>query len=171
MLAGIKRRLKDMNTLRKVLEKAEAFARAEGIPEPGAEHLVMAALTLPDGTATRAFHRLGAEPAAFPAAVTQQYEDALRRVGVAAGAYLTSDDELPEGSAPTGPFRSKPSAGSLIRSLARERRVGLSRPLSGADIVLAAASNEIGTVARALAVMNIKRGQLAEACRLEIDAR
>jgi hypothetical protein len=170
VLASVKKRLTDMNTLRQVFLKAETCARAEGIAEPGAEHLVMAALTLADGTARRAFERIGADPAAFAAAVTQQYADALRRVGVAVGSHLASPDGLPAQADRPGVFRTKPSARTLIKTLAGTRPSGSSRPLLGADILLAAASNEIGTVARALAVMNIDPGGLMNACRQEILA-
>lgn len=171
MLARIKRRLKDIGTLRQLLEKAERCARAEGTAEPGSEHLVMAALTLADGTARAAFHRVGADPARFAPSVTQQYSNALARLGVDAGTHLISSPGLPEQPQSAGVFKSKPSAQTLMATLARDRPFGATRPLLGADIVLAALSNDIGTVARALAVMGITPHRLADACRLEIAAQ
>ncbi len=168
MLAAIKRRLKDMGVLKQLLLKAEAIARAEGVPEPGSEHLVMAALTLEDETASRAFCRVDADPSRFAAAVAQQYADALRRIGVAVGGPLMTPDGLPEPGENPGPFKSRPSARTLIRRLAKDRPFGASTPLLGADVVLAALSSDIGTVARALAVMGVQPGDLADACRLEI---
>lgn len=167
MLAKIKLRLKDMHTLRQLFLKAEVCARAEGVTEPGSEHLVMAALTLPDQTAQRAFHRLGVNPLRFTSAVTQQYADALTRIGVNVGTHLMSD---PLPNTADGPFKSKPSAQSLIKKLAQEKPFGASQPLLGADVVLAALANDIGTVGRALAVLRIAPRHLAEACQLEIDA-
>ena len=171
MLAKIKQRLKDMGTLRQLLEKAESCARAEGAAEPGSEHLVMAALTLADGTARGAFRRVGADPAKFAPSVTQQYADALARIGIDVGTHLIASPDLPERPQSPGVFRSKPSAQTLMATLARDRPFGDTKPLLGADIVLAALSNDIGAVARALAVMGITPHRLADACRLEIAAQ
>lgn len=169
MLASIQRRLRDMSALKQLLLKAESFARAEGMAEPGSEHLVMAALTLADETAPLAFRRVDADPSEFAAAVTQQYADALRLIGVAIGAHLNTPDKLPEAGEHLGLFRSQPSARTLIRRLAKDRPFGASKPLLGADVVLAALSSDIGAVSRALVVMGVQPGDLADACRLEIS--
>lgn len=170
MLETIRRRLKDMSTLRRLFLTSETCARSEGLTEPGAEHFVQAALTLPDQTAQRAFRRFGAAPADFAAAVTKQYADALRRIGVDAGAHLVSVQELPARAHRAEPFVSKPSAQALIKRLAKEKRFGSRQPLLGADIVLAALTNEFGPVVRALKVMGIEPSQLVDACKLEIEA-
>lgn len=169
MLAGLKRRLKDMSTLRQVFESAESLARAEGAAEPGSEHLVMAALDLPDDTARRAFRRVAADPARFAPAVMQQFADALKQVGVDVGTLLISPEALP-GPTGTGLYRSKPSAQALMKRLAKDRPPRSQKPLLGADIVLAALASDTGAVARALAVMGVEPGQLTDACQLEIDA-
>lgn len=167
MLAALRRRLRDMDTLRQVLLTAEARARAEGATQPGAEHLVMAALALPDGTATRAFRRVGGDPGGFPAAVERQYSNALARIGMDPGGLGMAPTALSERD-PPGPFRSKPSAAALVRRMAKGRPFGTSRPLLGADVLLAALADEVGVVARALAAMGVAPERLAEACRVEI---
>lgn len=170
ILASIRRRLKDIDILRRVLLNAEACARAEGGTEPGSEHLIMAALALPDGTARRAFQRIGADPVRFAPSVTQQYADALARMGLDAGAHLIASPELSSRSPAEGVFKSKPSAQALIRRVARDRPFGSPKPLLGVDILLAALASDVGTVARALAVMGIEPGRLADACRQEAGA-
>ncbi|MEZ5102114.1 MAG: Clp protease N-terminal domain-containing protein [Thermoleophilia bacterium] len=47
----------------RLLEAAEAVARRDGAEQPGPEHLLLAALDLPDGSARRA---LGLDPAEDP---------------------------------------------------------------------------------------------------------
>lgn len=168
MLNQIRLRLMDMKTLKTVLETSEARARADGVAEPGAEHLVMAALDLPEDTARRAFERVGADPAGFVPAVARQFDEALAKVGVEAAGSQTDPHALPgEG---TGVFRSQPSARTLMERLARDRPLGSSRPLTGADVVLAALGSDVGTVARALAVMGVDREALVDVCRREIAA-
>lgn len=169
MLAGIKLRLKNVATIKRVLLAAEASAHAEGVVEPGSEHLVMAALALPDETAGRAFVRIGLRPGDFRPAVARQYADALTRVGMGGGGNLLACQEPLARPPRARLFRSKPSAQSLMRRLALARPFGSSRPLLGADFVLAALSSDVGTVARALAVLAVEPNRLAEACRREIS--
>lgn len=170
ILASLKRRLKDIGILRRVLLKAEACARAEDGTGPGSEHMIMAALALPDGTAQRAFQRIGADPARFAPSVTQQYADALARMGMNAGAHLIASPEGLSRPEAAGVFRSKPSAQALIRRVARDRPFGSPTPLLGTDILLAALASDVGTVARTLAVMGIEPGRLSDACRQEAGA-
>uniref|UniRef100_UPI0019639324 Clp protease N-terminal domain-containing protein n=1 Tax=Nonomuraea lactucae TaxID=2249762 RepID=UPI0019639324 len=65
----LRRPMRDIKTINALLTGAEqrALERGEGVPGP--EHLLMSALALPDGSARRAFERLGADPDAFAAAV------------------------------------------------------------------------------------------------------
>jgi ATP-dependent Clp protease ATP-binding subunit ClpA len=65
----IKTRFSDMRMIRTLLEGAEAEAGRAGESMPGAEHLLLAALDLPDGTARRAFERVGADPSALRQAI------------------------------------------------------------------------------------------------------
>ena len=82
MLEGLRSKLDDMRTIRLLCEGAEAHALQDRQREPGAEHFLLAALDLPDGTARLAFERAGAEPGALKAAVERQYGDALRALGL-----------------------------------------------------------------------------------------
>ena len=170
MLANLKLRLTDAETIKKVLLAAEASAHAEGATEPGSEHMVMAALALQDDTARRAFLRVGATPRDFAPAVARQYADALIRIGMGGGVNFLDYQPPPARRPLTKLFKGKPSAQTLMRTMARARAVQPSRPLMGADIVLAALSSDVGVVARALAVMGIDPDKLADACRLELAA-
>lgn len=60
MFAGIRSKLKNMNTIRILSERAETHALQDQQREPGAEHFLLAALDLPDGTARLAFEKAGA---------------------------------------------------------------------------------------------------------------
>ena len=62
MLQGIKSKLADIGVIRFLSETAEAYALQDQQREPGAEHLLLAALDLPDGAARRAFEQAGASP-------------------------------------------------------------------------------------------------------------
>jgi ATP-dependent Clp protease ATP-binding subunit ClpA len=149
-----------MRTIKQLLESAERHAHAAGEPEPGAEHLLLAALDLPDGGARRAFARVGADPDGLAAAVEAHHAEALASVGVAPGG--------PAVAAPParGAFRSTGAAQEVFQAagrLARERRV----PLGGAHVVEAVAATEHGTAAATLARLGLDRGALADAARAE----
>lgn len=164
------RSARDVRTINALLTGAEAEARRTGEALPGAEHLLSSALALPDGSARRAFERVGADPDALRPAIAGQHAEALRAVGIepvsddaldAAGAELTTPG--------TGPFRATASgrrafqaAGDLARST--------SSPLAGAHVVIAVTRMEHGTGPRALGHMGIDRGALAAAARDELDS-
>ncbi|MBJ7457247.1 MAG: peptidase, partial [Thermoleophilia bacterium] len=71
-----------IQTLSALLRSAEADALATGEELPGAEHLLLAALDLEDGTARRAFTAVGADAAGLRDAIAGQHADALRAIGI-----------------------------------------------------------------------------------------
>src|SRR5687767_10675111 len=71
------KRVRDVRTINMLLTGAEAEARRAGESLPGAEHLLLSAIALPDGSARRAFERVGADPDRLQAAIAAQHADAL----------------------------------------------------------------------------------------------
>lgn len=74
--------LADMATMRALLEAAERESAAMGEVDPGAEHVVKAALALPDRTAADALAELGVDAAQLRAAIEQVHAEALAAVGI-----------------------------------------------------------------------------------------
>ena len=58
----IRTHVADVRTIAALCTGAEAEARRDGQCLPGAEHLLLSALALPDGSARRSFERVGAQP-------------------------------------------------------------------------------------------------------------
>jgi ATP-dependent Clp protease ATP-binding subunit ClpA len=161
----IKTRFSDMRTIRTLLEGAEAEANRAGESMPGAEHLLLAALELPDGTARRAFERAGADPSALRQAIEEQHAEALRAVGIDADARAEGGVSVAPRA--TGVYRSSGSAQSAFQAagkLARESR----SQLVGAHVVLAIAAMEHGTAIRAVRGLGIDVDALAAAAREEL---
>jgi ATP-dependent Clp protease ATP-binding subunit ClpA len=159
--------VRDVRTIKKLLTGAEAEAKQAGESMPGAEHLLLSALALPDGSARRAFERVGADPDQLREAIATQHADALRAIGIEPPADATLDD-TDAGDAPaTGVFRSNASARSAFQEASTLARSGRSR-LVGAHVVAAVAGMAHGTAPRALTVMGIDRAALAAAARAEI---
>jgi ATP-dependent Clp protease ATP-binding subunit ClpA len=153
--------LRDMRTIKQLLESAERHAHAAGEPEPGPEHLLLAALDLPDGGARRAFLRVGADADGLTTAVEAHHAEALASVGIAAAGPAVV-------AAPParGPYRSTGAAQEVFQAagrLARERRT----PLGGAHVVETVAAAEHGTAAAALARLGVDRAELIDAARAE----
>lgn len=168
MFSRIKRRFQDMRTVKVLCLEAEKHANAEGQKEPGAEHFVLAALELPDGTAHKVFQRVNADPDGYRAAIDQQYQDALRSVGVALpekGTAGGNDVTLPPGE---GLYQVQPSAQALMQRLASHRKFDPKTPLVSAHVVLAAATAQQGVAPRAFRAMGIDPEKLAEAAKAEI---
>lgn len=168
MLSKLKARASSMKTIAVLLQHAEEIARHGGAETPGAEHLVLAALQLPDGTAARAFAQVGSSGDGFRSALEAQEAEDLARVGVHAPVERISE-ELPSPSAPTGIYRSEPSAQELFRAAGDDarRRGGV---LLGAHVVRAAAALQQGPTARALQRMGVDRDALRAAADTEIEA-
>ena len=169
MFDTLKRRFRDAGTLQTLFASAECHANEEGQAEPGAEHLVMAALEMPDGTAGRAFERVGANPAKFREAVSQQYLEALRTVGMEPSAIASPNDTAPVPRA-KGVYKAQASAQALVQKLTETKPFNTVLPLFSAEILLAATEGQHTIAMRALRVMGVDRAALAAAARSEIAA-
>ena len=160
--------VRDIRTIKKLLSRAETEAQQAGESLPGAEHLLLSALALPDGSGRRAFERVGADPDQFRTAIAAQHADALRAIGIeppddaALDAAIGSDTP-----SPTGAFRSNASARSAFQAASKMARSDGSSRLIGAHVVAAVAQLEHGTAPRALTAMGIDRAALAAAALAE----
>jgi ATP-dependent Clp protease ATP-binding subunit ClpA len=164
----LKNRLRDMRTIKMLLDGAEAEAGRAGESMPGAEHLLLAALDLPDGTARRAFERVGADPSALRQAIEEQHAEALRAVGIDSDAGAQGAVSV---APPTkGVHRSSGSAQSAFQAAGKLARKSGSQ-LVGAHVVLAIAGMEHGTAIRAVRSLGIDIDALAAAAREEVGAR
>lgn len=137
-----------------------------GDKEPGAEHLLLAAIDLDDGQARRAFERTGADPDQFAMAIVTQHEAALAAAGIEVApsqpTRLPTHDKTPMSLGQSGR-----TAFQRATKLVKEHRPAA---FGGAHIVAAVAEQEHGTAARALAVMGIDRAALRAAAVTEMVA-
>ncbi len=165
----LKTRLTDVRTINALMTGAETHAHRAGEEQPGAEHLLLSALDLPDGSARRAFERIGADPDAFRAAVAASHDDALRSVGV----EPLPDDVLDTGHplATRGAFHMNASGRAAFQTASRLARADTHSGLTSAQIVVAVAQMEHGTAARALRHMGVDPAALLEAASAEIAAQ
>lgn len=175
MFNTMKQRFKDVSTIQALCTRAEKLAHADGQKEPGAEHFVLSALELPDGTARKAFERINADPDRFRTAVTQQYADALQHIGVTLSSEAVMADQETPMAAGTGLYKAQASAETLMQTLARDvmDKEHTRHPetlLLGAHVILAATTAQYGVVVRALRAMGIDPKKLAEAATAEIHA-
>jgi ATP-dependent Clp protease ATP-binding subunit ClpA len=168
MFRRMRTRARDMRTITELLDTAEKIARRRGATQPAAEHLVLAALELPDGTARRAFERLGVSPDAFASGLDAQHAEALQAIGIQA-----HDDEIdahvPQPVPATGIYHSEPSAQQLFQLAGKDARHE-GRGFVGAHVLRAATTLEHGTTARTLDYMGVDRPALRDAVTAEVDA-
>jgi len=156
----------ELRTIKALLGGAERLARDSGEELPGAEHLLLSALALPDGTARRAFGRLDIDPDGLPGAIAAQHVEALRAVGIDAGRVATLNEPAPPAR---GVFNATPSAQAVFRRAVELSGTPKPRRLLGAHVVAAVCEMEHGTVARALRHLGVDRQELAVAAREEMD--
>lgn len=165
MLSRIRQRIADMRTISALCQAAERHANADGQEAPGAEHFMLAALELPDGSARNAFRRLGADPESFRDAVAQQYGAALQSIGlraVAQPAHATGPNP--------GSYHSRPSAKMLMQQLADWPRSSARERLTGAHVIAVAAQGRQGVAVRALRTIGVDLAALGKAARAEIGS-
>lgn len=155
MLQGIKVRLAHIGTIKTLCENAEKHALFDQQHEPGAEHFLLAALDLHDGTARLAFEESDANADAFRDAISSQYDEALTSIGLTPQPAL-GDASLPEPLRPRpGLFNAAASGKEVLQTLAAKREDH--RPLLGAHVVGVVAAMEHGVAARALRAMGVDR--------------
>lgn len=159
-------RMDDLRIMGRLLPDAERLALEMGEEKPGAEHLILAALELGDGSARTAFARVGADPDGFRAAIEEQHAAALRAVG----AEPVDVGGIPLVGKRRGPLKATASAQGLFQEVVKRVRKQKSQ-LYGAWFLLVAAESEHGTPARVFRHMGVDRGALASAALAEIQAR
>ena len=163
-----KKPTQDIRTMNALFTAAEKEATLVGEAEYGTEHLILAAVDLPDGSAARAFKRVGVDPHAFRNAIKDQRTEALRAIGIAPEDGKI-DGRLPEPTDPKGPMQSKGSTQNVFKKVVKLVKKEKSQ-LYGAYILLVAADAETGSTARALETLGVHRDDLAAAARIELDA-
>ncbi len=150
-----RRPIEDIRTMDRLFSRTEWEAAALGDTAPGPEHLVAAALDLPEGSARRVFEQLGADPDGFRTSLAE-----LR--GVAP--YATSP-ELPRSRRPV---RLDPRGRDLFLRVVDLVRTEKSR-IYGAYILLIAANLGDDTIEQILDKMRIEPKDLATAARAEVE--
>jgi ATP-dependent Clp protease ATP-binding subunit ClpA len=163
----LKNPIQDMRTIKALLTGAEEIAREAGESQPGAEYLLLAALALPEGSARRAFARIGADPDAFGSAIAAQHADALRALGIEPPAEETLAPTTDV--QPSRMYRSSASLQSAFQTATKLARDDGDR-LIGAHAVAAVAGMEHGTAVRALRTMGVDPVRLAAAAAAEARA-
>ncbi|HET9416039.1 MAG TPA: Clp protease N-terminal domain-containing protein [Candidatus Limnocylindria bacterium] len=163
--------LNDMRTIKQLLTDAERIAREMGEEEPAAEHLLLSALGLPDGSAARALDRLGIDAERIRSALRQEHADALVTAGVSRATAEAMADPVPLG--PAGApllYGAGPSARNVFQEAGKLARSSRQR-LAGAHVVVAVANLERGTMPRVLDRLGVDRVHLADAARAELAVR
>lgn len=166
MFSKFKQHLQDMRTIKSLCEGAEDQARRAGQEHPGAEHYVLSALALDDGSARRVFERLGKDPEAYREALAGQHVAALKKLGIDAGGV---GEPQPVAGKPAALFDSQPSGQALMQALP-ELAKRSQAPLCGAHVLLAAADMQHSLAARALRAMGVELEALALAAEAELGA-
>lgn len=158
-----------MGTIKALCLEAERQARQSGEQEPGAEHFLLAAIELPDGSARQVFARLGVDADAVRGAVAAQYDNALRNVGVDPRVLNSTIGDSTVTMRTATLYRAKPSGASVMQALAALRRSDSDGPLLGAHVLIAVAGMNEGVAIRTLRALGIEPSELAGSAKVEAD--
>ena len=160
-------RFRDMKTISKLISGADKQANISGEEKPGAEHYVLSALNLEDGSGKRVFDKIGADANKFREAVSQQYSDALSSIGISSDGADIAPEPIESDKIL---HNSQPSGQELMKSLYSIKQRDKDHPLVGAHVISVAAEMEHGVVARAFEVMGIDRERLAKLAKEEWES-
>ena len=158
LLGRLLGRAGDVRVLKEALERAERIARERGDEVIGAHHLMLAAIDLSDGSARRAFARLGADADAFEVAVGKAHDAALRGLG------LSPSEGAPAVHEGRVFMKSDATCEAAMRAT---YELHGDEPLTGAHVVAGVCAVEHGVAARALTAMDLDRRKLAAAALAE----
>lgn len=165
MFKRIKLRIQDMRTISKLISGAGEEARASGEKAPGAEHFLLSALNLPDGSAERVFYQMGIDADTFRDGVAQQYDEAFNQINIDDGTLVSEIEQVEV----KWMFQSsKPSGEAVMEQLHTLRKSDTSKPLMGAHVVAVVASMNHGVAARAFRSIGIDSGSLVQAVNDEL---
>jgi ATP-dependent Clp protease ATP-binding subunit ClpA len=159
--------LNDMAAIRALLEAAERESAAMGEPEPGAEHVVLAALGLPDRTAADTLAGLGVDVARLRQAIEQVHAEALAAVGITEPPLSTPIATPPN----RGIYRSKGSTRDLLTATADARKEMHSQRFTSAHVLIGASTLEHGTLAKALHHLGIDAATLRTTAQQHANPR
>lgn len=156
-----------MATLSALCRRAEELANEAGEVAPGAEHLLLSAMELPDGSAKRFLEHMGTDPEQLRSAIQQQYSPTL---------HLPAVNTAPSATQPPVPnqtlYDAKASGKALIKCIYEVHDKSL--PLLGLHVVLAASTDtfgrEHGLVARSLQLIGIEQAALHKLAQDELKS-
>lgn len=148
--------LRGPRTVRQLVEGAEHHARSLGDAQIGAEHMLLAALDLPDGMARRALECAGGDPDSTEAAIRWTHTSALHRVGLQPVADASLTIEPPRRS-----WRNNfgESAKQVLRTAAARWSMDGTNAV-GLHILDAVGDLREGTAARALRELGVEPGAI-----------
>lgn len=170
MFERVRQRVRDVKTIGALCKGAERHARDDGQREPGAEHFLLSALDLPDGSARRVLERLQVDASQVRGAIRRQYADALRHAGVdpaALDALVEPPQATPRQPAP---YRASASGQAVMQGLAQLREHDKDAALLGAHVIAVIASMQQGVAARTLRALGVDTAALAAAAAEEVRA-
>jgi len=167
MFKRIKLRIQDMKTISKLISGADKQANVRGEEEPGAEHYLLSALDLPEGSAKRVFERIGIDPNKLNDAIGKQYSEALKAIGIDADSI---DFEAEPMKTERMFHNSKPSGQAVMKELYALKKKDKKKPLLGAHVIGVVASMEHGVAARALREMGVEQAAITKAVNDELES-
>ena len=165
-IRNIKTKIQDMKTISALCLSAEKYANQYGEDKPGAEHFMLAALDLPDGSARKVFETLNINPDAINQAIKEQHNEALTSLGVTHQA-IKDDIESSETVKPkTNLYDTKPSGQTVMKKIYENNKARKTK-LIGAHVIEVISSMEYGISVRALQTMGIELSALKKAVKSE----
>lgn len=168
MFKQLRIKFHDMATITTLCNVAEQYALKRNEEIPGAEHFLLAALDLEEGSAKRVFKNLGVNPDEFNLAISNQYADALASLGIT---MIATENVVNKAAQKPNSilYETKASAQDLMQSLAKRKDKNI--PLQGVHVLEVICTMQEGVAIRALKAINVDLSDLQQAVLTELNAK
>ena len=153
MLNKLSDRFESMRAIADLCMRAEAIARRWGVAEPAAEHFILAALEMPDGSAGEAFSALGHDRSSLEDAIREQHTAALTIAGIPQEHVV--EGEVMNGPTDTGLYRAGATGKQLMQILSRQAGGRNSGGFRSVQVLEAAFALRHGVVPRVLKKLGV----------------
>ena len=167
-IRNIKGKIEDMKTISKLCLGAEKYANEYGQQKPGAEHFMLAALDLQDGSARHVFERLAVNPDAINQAIKDQHNNALASIGIV-DEKIKLDVKSAAALKPSGKLYDTTPSGKTVMQKIYQNNKSRNTRLIGAHVIEVISSMEYGIAVRALQTLGVDLVTLKNAVKAECN--
>ncbi len=161
LIKAIKQKFQDMKTIGTLCETAEKIALDNGENTPGAEHFLLASITLEDGGAKRILQKFNVKAADLKDAVLNYHQHVLRDVGISSTGI--GDSEYQQAASKNKLYHSQPTTQRLFKTMHKKSEA---EPLGSVHVLEALLTFDVGIIPGVFKILGLNQTALQKEIEL-----